>query len=267
MDDGNFLDLLYGAAVEPQLWVPALERLADLTGRQFGVAVAAERRRRAGSGVLARLDPDYPTLYMDHFAELNPFSTSPDPRNFVNGWEPMITTDQYWVPKDGADGIGILQRLPGPAGRALIRDGPAGGARPGHLRDHRQSLGEGRPLQRDDMDLRRRLHPHMVRAFELTEKLTAVGLMHDDMATALDHSPFGVFLLDDTGRLQRTNRAAERLLAGGAFERPWRAAHRLTRGAARQLEALIPAAASHDDACAPAAPWRSRRPAGRRRSR
>ena len=30
--DEGFLDLLYSAAVQPELWIPAMERFADMLG-------------------------------------------------------------------------------------------------------------------------------------------------------------------------------------------------------------------------------------------
>lgn len=247
-DDSGFLDLLYNAAVEPDLWVPVMEQFADMIGGNSAWLSRLNVGDGAGSGVLARLDPAYSAIYLEHYAGVNPFSTTPDPRAFMSGWKPMITTDDQWVPKEDLVGSEYYNDFLAPQqvhSMAMVRLAA-------HDLDvcaitvHRSE--KAGAFQRAELDLANRLHPHLIRAFSLTEKLTAAGSLHDDMATALDHSPFGVFLLDDTGRLRRTNRAADRLLAGGGLRVMGGRLIASRTESARQLEALIHAAASHDDA-------------------
>ena len=116
------------------------------------------------------------------------------------GWKPMITTDDHWVPKAELVASEYYNDFLVPQdihSLAMVRLA-AHDLEVCAINVHRAATAG--PFQRADLDLAERLHPHLIRAFNLTEKLTAAGSLHDDMATALDHSPFGVFLLDDTGR-------------------------------------------------------------------
>lgn len=248
-DDSGFLDLLYNAAVEPDLWVPVMERLADMMGGNSAWLSRLNVADGKGSGVLARLDPAYSAIYLEHFAGVNPFSTTPDPRAFMAGWKPMITTDDQWVPKADLVGSEYYNDFLAPQevhSMAMVRLAA-------HDLDvcaitvHRPR-GAG-AFQRDDLALAERLHPHLIRAFHLTEKLTAAGLLSDDLPVALDHLALGVFLLDDSGKVRRTNRPADRLLAGGSglcVNAGRLSASRTDQ--ARQLDALIAAAGSGDRA-------------------
>jgi DNA-binding CsgD family transcriptional regulator len=247
VEDGSFLDLLYGAAVEPRLWSPALERLADLTGGNAAWLSRLSLEDGRGSSVIPRIDPDYRARYLAYFADLNPFGKTPDPRRYLSTWELKVTTDDMWMPKDELTALEYYNDFLAPQDvhsfamvRVAVRDLDV------------CSVTINRPRSKgafstDELDLARRLQPHLIRAYELTEKLSIAGLMTDGMAAALDQTPFGVFLLDDTGRLQRANRAAERLLSslGGVC-----LLHgRLTASqpeAARKLNALIATAASPD---------------------
>jgi DNA-binding CsgD family transcriptional regulator len=246
-DDSGFLDLLYNAAVEPDLWAPVMERFADMIGGTSAWLSRLSVADGTGSGVLARLDPAYSAIYLKHYAGVNPFSTTPDPRGFMSGWKPMITTDDQWVPKADLVASEYYNDFLVPQeihSMAMVRLAA-------HDLDvcaitvHRPE--KAGAFQRAELDLAERLHPHLIRAFNLTEKLTAAGLLNDDMATALDHSPFGVFLLDDTGKVRRTNCSADRLLAGGAGLCVTGGRLSASRGeAARELDALIAAAVSGD---------------------
>jgi DNA-binding CsgD family transcriptional regulator/PAS domain-containing protein len=247
VEDGSFLDLLYGAAVEPHLWVSALERLADLTGGNSAWLSRLSLENGRGSAVTARIDPEFPERYLAYYADINPFAKVANPRSFMSGFELKVTTDDMWMPKDQLTGLEYYNDFLTPQdvhSFAAVRLA-ARGLDICAVTINRSAKKGG--FSTDDMDLARRLQPHMIRAFELTEKLTVAGLMTDGMAAALDQTPFGVFLLDDTGRLQRANRTAERLLSG--LGGVCLLHGRLTASqpdAARKLHALIATATSPD---------------------
>jgi DNA-binding CsgD family transcriptional regulator len=246
-DDSGFLDLLYNAAVDPGLWVPVMEQFADMIGGNSAWLSRLNVADGTGSGVLARIDPAYTTLYENHYAAVNPFSTTPDPRAFMSGWKPMITTDDQWVAKDDLVNSEYYNEFLAPQevhSLAMVRLA-AHDLEVCAISVHRSE--KAGVFQSADLELANRLHPHLIRAFNLTEKLTAAGLLNDDMAAALDHSPFGVFLLDDTGKVRRTNKPADRLLTGGAGLCVNGGRLSASRGeAARELDALIARAASGD---------------------
>ena len=248
-DDSGFLDLLYNAAVEPHLWVPVMERFADRIGGHSAWLSRLSVADGTGSGLLARIDPAYTPIYREHFAHVNPFSTTPDPRSFMSGWKPMITTDDQWVPKAELVSSEYYNDFLVPQdvhSLAMVRLA-AHDLEVCAITVHRGE--QDGPFGAADLDIANRLHPHLIRAFQLTEKLAAAGLLSDDLATALDHSPFGVFLLDDTGKVRRTNTPADRLLADGrglCVKGGRLGAARAEAG--RQLDALIAAAGSGDRA-------------------
>ena len=98
-----------------------------------------------------------------------------------------------------------------------------------------------------DLELAASLHPHLIRAFRLSQKFAEAQQVKDGMAYALDRSPHGLFLIDESGRVRHANRVGEALVAetGGL---------RLTGGrltaatpeAARRLDGLISRAARSD---------------------
>ena len=97
-DDG-FLDLLYGAAVEPDLWVPAMERFADMLGGTSAWLSRLSMADGSGAGIVARIDPDMMASYDQYYGNINPFSNARDPEAYMVGWTPCLLTDEAWLPK------------------------------------------------------------------------------------------------------------------------------------------------------------------------
>jgi DNA-binding CsgD family transcriptional regulator len=100
-------------------------------------------------------------------------------------------------------------------------------------------------FDRAELELASQLHPHLMRAFALTRKVAWVRHLSDDLVSALDGSPHGVFLLDRDGRVRHANRVGEALaskgdalcLAGGRLGA-------VQQAAARKFAGLIESAAS-----------------------
>ena len=68
IDEHAFLDRLYSAAIQPDLWEGIIETFADMVG---GSSVWLSRLSivdGTGSGLIARIDPAMPALYLAHFA-------------------------------------------------------------------------------------------------------------------------------------------------------------------------------------------------------
>src|SRR5438128_88602 len=98
--EGEFLDHLYDAAVQPDRWPVVMEELADLLGSSGAWLTRMSVVDGSGHGVLARIDPEWATLYDTYYARLNPFSNEPDPAAFMQTWRPEILTDQDWLPRN-----------------------------------------------------------------------------------------------------------------------------------------------------------------------
>lgn len=249
MDESSFLDELYGAAVDPDQWVPVMEKFADLVGGTSGWLARLSMTNGKGSGVLSRIDPGMQPLYMAHYADKNPFSNAADPRAFMSTWTPNIVTDEAWLSKEELEANEYYNDFMKPQdvwSVMMVRLAAQGFNVCAVSINRPESWGR---FTSRDLEVAGRLHPHVRRAFHLTEKLATVGLANDDAATALDHSPYGVFLLDETGRVRRANRAAERMIAGGiGLSISGGRLVASAAAAASQLEALIAAAGSSDRA-------------------
>lgn len=245
--ESTFLDLLYSAAVDPSLWPTAIERLADCVGGSGAWLSRLSVADGSGVGVTSRLDPQYQGLYDRYYGALNPFSTTPDPHAYMATWQPKVVTDADWLTQ------GELHRTeyfndfmrPQDIGSFMIIRLWA--------RDLEVcALTVNRPrskvrFSRDHLDFGERLRPHIRRAFDLTERLSDIGFLSPAADAALDQSPHAVFILNGGGRVRRTNRAADQLLARQMGLRLVEGRLRATSAAvARRLEALIGAATTSD---------------------
>ncbi|MGI8839843.1 MAG: helix-turn-helix transcriptional regulator [Caulobacteraceae bacterium] len=241
---GRFLDLLYDAAFEPSLWIPAMERLADLIGGECAMLSRLNMADGSGSVEIARIDPDAPRRYFDYYALKNPLSNVTDPAAYLRDWRPLVLTDEDWMAKAELVRTEYYNDFMAPQDMhsvAMIRlaaidlDVFAISV----TRSERRG-----GFERAGLDLAAELHPHLIRAFSLGRKVAGVRGARDDLAEVLDRSAHGVLLLSPDGRVRHANRAAERMIAKGVG---------LTivdgrlGGAAldddRRLEALIAAAA------------------------
>ena len=57
IDQSEFLDLVYGAAVEPGLWISVMERYADAIGGEKGWLSLLNLVDGTGGGMISRIDP------------------------------------------------------------------------------------------------------------------------------------------------------------------------------------------------------------------
>jgi DNA-binding CsgD family transcriptional regulator len=69
------------------------------------------------------------------------------------------------------------------------------------------------PFGEEDLAFLRQLLPHVRRALDLQQRITATEARYEAAAGALDHLALGVLLLDEDGRLMGCNRAARERLA------------------------------------------------------
>lgn len=241
--DESFLDLLYGAAVEPDRWVPAMERFADMLGGSGAWLSRLSMADGSGTGLVSRIDPEMERPYDQYYGRLNPFSNATNPEAFMAGWTPTILTDQDWFPT--ADLVrkeyyNDFMRPQDIQSVMMIRLAAVG--------VEISSLTINRPISSEPFGPRelaraRYYHSHIRRAFRLTEILAESGLADDDLETQHGRGGEAVFLLDDDGRMRRMNGAADRLMArrddlkavGGFLKAP--------KDSAGRLDALIAAAA------------------------
>jgi DNA-binding CsgD family transcriptional regulator len=246
-EESQFLDLLYAAAAEPELWSPVMERFADMTRGTSGWLSRLSVADGSGSGIVTRIDPTFPGLYHQHYGALNPFSTTPDPGAFMRNWEPKVVTDADWLDKDELVRTEYYNgfQKPQQVHSCMIVRISAHDYEVSALTINRPE--HWGPFEREDLELAERLRNHIRRAFELTARLGDLGLVGEGAAAALDQSPHAAFILTDGAMLRQANQAAEQLLTGhsGLVVRQGRLSAS-SPAASRQLDALVAAAASPD---------------------
>ncbi len=240
-----FVDLLYETPFEPDLWVPVMERLADMLGGTSAWLSRLNMRDGSGDGVIARIDPAMPAIYSEYYALKNPLSNVENPYEYIRTWVPRILTDEDWMPKEDLvrseyyNDFLVPQDIHSTLMIRLATEGFVVGAlnvnRP---KDSSQFSGAA-------LDIAHRLHPHLIRAYVLSRKFAALRQLNEDLASTLDQSPHGVILLDHDGRIRHANRVGEALIAGA--DGLCMSGGRLSAvqsDAAKQLGALIASAVS-----------------------
>ncbi|HEY3951302.1 helix-turn-helix transcriptional regulator [Phenylobacterium sp.] len=241
----EFLDLVYGAALEPALWTSVMERYADAIGGQRGWLSLLNLSDGRGGGYLARIDPAEMDRYMAYFAGINPLNRVDDPARFVKDYVPRILTDEDWMAKDELTSSEYYNDFLKPQGihscvmvRLACRGGGTATINITRPAEHGQFSGA-------DLELANSLHPHLIRAFDLGQRMAMDRALTSGFAVVFDESAHGLFLVDGQGRLRRMNRAGETLaaqrkgltLSGGRLIA-------LESGAGRALAALIGRAAA-----------------------
>ena len=246
----DFLDLIYDAALDPSLWIPVMERLADMTGGAGGWL--AQLSTEDGSGCspndpLSRVDPSWAERYNEHFAKCNPLHPVGNPREYMRSWTPCILTDEdfaaredlvrtefyndFWQPQDIYAALMIRLAARGVEVATLnISRAPAPGQ-----------------FSRDDIEVVEHYHPHLIRAYNLGRRIAATLDLSDDLASALDRSSHGLFILAKSGALLHLNRVGAALVAeeGGLCVSGGRLGAS-NASDARRLQALVGAAGIGD---------------------
>ncbi|MGI8840102.1 MAG: LuxR C-terminal-related transcriptional regulator [Caulobacteraceae bacterium] len=248
IDHGDFVELVYDAAVEPDLWPKVLAGFADMVGGDGAMLMWQNQLTGQGVGVTTRFDPKAPELFFGHYATRNPLRPPAEIvlrglRDFV----PQVITDEHRMAKGDLMRTEFYNDFMKPfdmhstLSMGLAVEGDDAGT-VDVVRPARRG-----PFSADDLRLSRRLQPHFVRAFELSRKLAVSRGAGQELAGVLDMLPHGVFLLGEGGRVRYANRAAERLLAEvGGLAMAGGGLVAGTLDGTRRLHALIGAAADPD---------------------
>jgi DNA-binding CsgD family transcriptional regulator len=240
----QLLDLIYGAAVEPDLWVTVMETMADLMGGNTAWLSQVSMADGNGSGVIARIDPVMPGRYSDYYAGINPFAIKARPHETMANWRPKISTDRDDFADDGLERTEFYNDFMRPQDirNVLMIDVAAKGLEVATVNIH--SNGRTDPFGPDQLHIAEALHPHLIRAFKLSGVFSDLKALSDDTAAALDKAGQGMFILDAIGRVRCVNRLGERMLAqkNGLTVVAGRLSA-VRSDAARTLQALIGAAA------------------------
>ena len=240
----DFVDQIYDTAFEPDLWIPVMERFADMLGGTGSWLSELNMIDGTGGGVLARIDPGMRTVYTEYFAMRNPLSNVDNPGEYLRTWVPRIITDEDWMPKEDLlkseyyNDFLAPQNIHSTLMIRLARNTPDVSALSVNRPKDRPQFGAA------EIELARRLHPHLMRAYNVGYRFAGLRHANQDLMIAMDHSMHGIILLEGDGRIRYINRAAQALVANADGLRV--AAGRLTAvhpDAGRRLAALIASAA------------------------
>ena len=247
MSEVTFLDALYDAAVNPAGWAPVMATFADMIGGTSSLLTRFSIVDGSGSAIRSRSDAEASEIYRDYYADRNPLHRVEDPDSYISNWRPKILTDEDWMPKEAllrSEFHNDFLRPRDIHSHLMIRLALVG-EECCVLNVHRpQARGQ---FDRRDLELAAHYHQHLIRAFELSRKLSAGGELSGYLGSLFDYSEHGLFLLDRRSRVLKLNAAAEKIAKAKDGLRVTGA--RLAANTAettRRLEGLVAAAASAD---------------------
>jgi DNA-binding CsgD family transcriptional regulator len=210
----TILDLvgqIYEAAVEPEVWPSVLARLARATGSEVTFLHSYPTTLKPseyglGWSVFIGADPGSIQTYEEHYWKLDPWKPynlghriqeARLGRSIIPSSE-LVKTEFYndWVrPQKFLDCCGV--DLTSSTGESFL------GA----------FCSPGNEYSDADVDLVRALTPHFRQAVAIDGRLHQAARETDALGETLDHISTGVIVLDAKGRVLRTNRAADCILA------------------------------------------------------
>lgn len=210
MDLPTLIGDLYQAAVQPELWKPALDRMCDaLGGASFVVGLYDDDDLVFAA--LTRLDPDFQKrLLTDYrFAETNPFLAAM-PRLPLLKAVPrqQIINDDLYYRSDLFNEIHHPQRLVHVQAACLRRDGRK-------LISSSLMRRAGHEFTSEHARLFNALLPHLSRAIGMTERTLELVAERDLANAAAEAGGEALIAVDATGRVLWCNGRGARILEAG----------------------------------------------------
>jgi DNA-binding CsgD family transcriptional regulator/PAS domain-containing protein len=199
---------IYDASLDETLWVPVMNRMADLVGGGATIFIRKDLSTGQGSGVFGRISQSEFTDYFGYFARRNPLATAVADMpagSFLIDWQVLpkaeLVRSEYYndflLPRDIHAVLGLM----------AWRDGQDV-AIMSLTRSPRQS-----DYQTEDAERLAPFMPHVRRAVALSRRMPARLVHAPDLDELIDTQPEGLLLLNELGRVLYANRSAERLLA------------------------------------------------------
>lgn len=203
---------IYAAAYDPALWVDVMERLSDAVGGLRGCLTRIDMATGAGvDAILFRSDPTWVDAYAQHFGGCNVFKSAEDLPASGRNWQATVLTDEDCLTRDAyhtSEYYNDFMR-PQDVDRAMfIRLGLSGSVA-STINIGRRT---GEAFDQADLDFAARLQPHMIRAYEIGQRVAASLDVSRSLSARLEQSHHPLFLVDADCGLQFANLAGERLL-------------------------------------------------------
>lgn len=234
---------IYDAVLDETLWVPVMNRMADLVGGGATIFIRKDLSTGQGSGMFGRISETEFTDYFGYFAHRNPLAAAVADMpvgSFLIDWQVLpkakLVRSEYYndflLPRDIHAALGLMawRNVQDVAIMSLTRSP--------RLPDY----------QTEDAERLAPCMPHVRRAVALARRLPSRLLYAPDLDLLIDAWQEGL-LLDQAGRVLYANQAAERLLARQDGLRVARGVLSASEpAAARRLATAIHAAAAGDPA-------------------
>jgi DNA-binding CsgD family transcriptional regulator/PAS domain-containing protein len=204
----RILDAVYDTVTSFDRWQDALERIGEAFGCSYAGLIDRNLNTMEGRAVAFGVDAAGQREYFDVWST----------RDILRQWTPayragMVETDHDILPRKDLLASDYYNGFMKPRDmHAVMRMTLV--AEPGYRRiismSRPASLGD---YDRDDLDQCRRLMPHLQRAARVMQRVEESNVTLSGFSGVLEQSPTGVLLLDRTGKLLFTNRAARTMAA------------------------------------------------------
>lgn len=222
---------IYDAALNPQIWPAALNRIAELANASVAMIGSFDSFSREFTAISPRQDPDRLRHYARYWASRNPLRQRATgvPPGAIMIPEMLMPADEYvrsdffneWMRPEGLEvalATNALVEASAVTVFALYRP---------------RRTGE---FEAEEVKFFGRLIPHVQRALQLSGRVGRVEAERTALVDTLDRLRQGVALVDASGRLLYANRTAENILGDGVGLR--NAGGGLRADAANEMAAL-----------------------------
>ncbi len=208
----QLVDTAYESAVTPDRWPHFLERLAPLlSATTLQIVLGFPRNGERGIAYTFGAKPEFERSYLERFLEHDPW------RDRAHAMpEGSVSTGEHLLPAAELErsefyrGWMEPQDLLHPLGAILHK--PDGEARSVITAFRRKS---DDPFGADDLELLKRLVPHLQRVLAIHRALRTAELVRDAALETLDRMPEGWILLGPDASVLATNRRAQQILERG----------------------------------------------------
>lgn len=255
VDADDFLDLVYDAAADADLWPALVERFARMIGGSSAAFRSYDMLTEIGTVVAFGQDPVLLDRGFRAFTERNPIKSSPEKvrreahlrESGLLTYKPGLTPNSEWLPQ--ADFVRteyyneLYKKLD------IHSDVSVGLAMNGTewtgidvYRSESQGL-----FTANELAIGAQAVPHLARALKLGRKLTERRGAGDGFAEIFDKSCYGLFLLTRTGHVRNVNLAGRHMMAyGGGVRMVGGRLASPDQSGTQRLQALIERAAAND---------------------
>jgi DNA-binding CsgD family transcriptional regulator len=216
----GFVDLIYQAAIDSELWPTVLDRLVELIDGEAATLHWYDLFSGASNGVGVRVDQTALDKGFEAFSSCSPL-TEKDPakkRHRLRNYVPRIRRDVDWLPKDQFIRTAYYNDFFQAFGfhsdvtLGLMVEEVGGGAFEGAGLNVFRHKRHG-DWSDDNMALCAALHPHLIRSYRMGRRVAAQQRLGDGLMQYIDQAPWGMFILDAFGRINHANETGQALLA------------------------------------------------------